>query len=318
MGDNGWPQIVVVGAGAVGSYFGGMLARAGAPVTLVGREQHVEAIGRHGLHIDSLDFQQYITISATSEVSAARNANVVLFCVKTYDNEQASQTLAAHVTPGAVVVSLQNGVDNVERIRSAAGIEAIAAVVYVAVAMAGPGRVQHSGRGDLIIGNLLRDGPNRQGDLDACAKLFARAGIPCRISENIEAELWTKMIINCAYNAISALGRAKYARLAQNQWTRDLMIKVTEEALTVAGAAGVHLPETNIVEDVLQIAETMSGAMSSTAQDIARGRRTEIDSLNGYLVRRGAELGIAVPANQTLHALVKLLEETAAGPVGQA
>jgi 2-dehydropantoate 2-reductase len=313
VGDNGWPQIVVVGAGAVGSYFGGMLARAGAPITLVGREQHAAAIGRHGLYIDSLDFQQYVTISATSEVSAARNAKFVLFCVKTYDNEQAAQTLAAHLTPGAVVVSLQNGVDNVERIRSAAGMEAIAAVVYVAVAMAGPGRVKHSGRGDLIIGNLLRDGSNRQADLDACAKLFARAGIPCRISENIEAELWTKMIINCAYNAISALGRAKYARLAQNQWTRDLMIRVTEEALAVAVAAGVHLPETNIVEDVLQIAETMSGATSSTAQDIARGRRTEIDSLNGYLVRRGAELGVAVPANQTLHALVKLLEETAAG-----
>ena len=314
MGDNGWPQIVVVGAGAVGSYFGGMLARAGAPVTLVGREQHVEAVSHHGLYIDSMDFQQYVTISATSEVSAARKANYVLLCVKTYDNEQAAQTLAADLTPGAVVVSLQNGVDNVERIRSAAGIEAIAAVVYVAVAMAGPGRVKHSGRGDLIIGNLLRDGPNRHADLDACAKLFERAGIPCRISENIEAELWTKMIINCAYNAISALGRAKYARLAQNLWTRDLMIRVTEEALAVAGAAGVHLPETNIVEDVLQIAETMSGATSSTAQDIARGRRTEIDSLNGYLVRRGAELGVAVPANQTLHALVKLLEETAAGP----
>jgi len=237
VGDNGWPQIVVVGAGAVGSYFGGMLARAGAPVTLVGREQHVEAVSHHGLHIDSMDFQQYVTISATSEVSAARNAKFVLFCVKTYDNEQAAQTLAADLTPGAVVVSLQNGVDNVERIRSAAGIEAIAAVVYVAVAMAGPGRVKHSGRGDLIIGNLLRDGPNRQADLDACAKLFARAGIPCRISENIEAELWTKMIINCAYNAISALGRAKYACLAQNPWTRDLMIRVTEEAIAVAGAA---------------------------------------------------------------------------------
>ena len=313
MGDNGWPQIVIVGAGAVGSYFGGMLARAGAPVTLVGRQQHVETISRHGLHIDSLDFQQYVTIAATREVSAARNAEFVLFCVKTYDTEQAARTLAAHLTRGAVVVSLQNGVDNVERIRSAAGIEAIAAVVYVAVAMTAPGRVKHSGRGDLIIGNALRDGPNRQGDLDACAKLFARAGIPCRISENIEAELWTKMIINCAYNAISALGRAKYARLAQNQWTRDLMTKVSEEALAVAGAAGVRMAETNIVDDVLQIADTMSGATSSMAQDIARGRRTEIDSLNGYLVRRGAKLGVAVPANQTLHALIKLLEETVVG-----
>lgn len=303
----------MMGAGAVGSYFGGMLARAGAPVTLVGREQHVEAISRHGLYIDSIDFQQHVKISATSDVSAAREAEVVLFSLKTYDTEQAAQTLAAHLAPGAIVVSLQNGVDNVERIRSAAGIEAIAAVVYVAVAMTGPGRIKHSGRGDLIVGNLLRDGPNRQGDLDVCAKLFERAGIPCRISENIEAELWTKMIINCAYNAISALGRAKYARLAQNSSTRDLMIRVTEEALAVARAAGVHLAEPKMVEDVLQIAETMSGATSSMAQDIARGRNTEIDSLNGYLVRRGTEQGVAVPANQTLHALVKLLEEAAIG-----
>ena len=301
-----------MGAGAVGSYFGGMLARAGAPVTLVGRPRHIEAIRRHGLYIDSVGFEQHIAISATSDVSAARDAEVLLFCVKTYDTEPAAQTLAAHLAPRAVVLSLQNGVDNVGRIRSAAGIEALAAVVYVAVAMTGHGRLKHSGRGDLIIGDLLRDGLARQDDLDACAKLFERAGIRCLISENIAAELWTKMIINCAYNAISALGRAKYARLVQNSWARGLMMRVTAEALAVARAAGVHLAEPKMVEDVLQIAETMSGATSSMAQDIARGRRTEIDSLNGYLVRRGEELGVAVPANHTLQALVKLLEETAA------
>ena len=117
------------------------------------------------------------------------------------------------------------------------------------------------------------------------------------------------MIINCAYNAISALGRARYHRAAANPWTREVMIKVIEEAVAVARAAGVQLPEVNMVETGLKIAETMAFATSSTAQDLARGRRTEIDSLNGYLVRRGTELGVATPVNQTLHALVKLLEE---------
>jgi 2-dehydropantoate 2-reductase len=125
------------------------------------------------------------------------------------------------------------------------------------------------------------------------------------------------MIMNCAYNAISALGRAQYARLVSNPWTRELMKHVTEEAVAIARAAGVRLPEGDLVEAVWKLADTMSGATSSTAQDIARGNRTEIDSLNGYLVRRGVELGVATPVNQTLHALVKLLEESSQTPVAQ-
>jgi len=191
--------------------------------------------------------------------------------------------------------------------RSAAGIDAIPAVVYVAVAMTAPGRVKHSGRGDLIIGDFFGSGR----DLESLAALFTGAGVPCRVSDNIAGELWTKMIINCAYNAISALGRAKYSRLVANPWTRDLMKRVTEEAVAIARASGVRLPEPDMVDAVWKLADTMSGATSSTAQDIARGNRTEIDSLNGYLVRRGAQLGVATPVNQTLHALVKLLEESA-------
>jgi 2-dehydropantoate 2-reductase len=140
--------------------------------------------------------------------------------------------------------------------------------------------------------------------------MFTSAGVPCRVADNIAGELWTKMIINCAYNAISALGRAQYGRLVSNPWTRELMKQVTEEAVAIARAAGVRLPETDMVQAVWKLADTMSRATSSTAQDIARGNRTEIDSLNGYLVRRGAQLGVTTPANQTLHALVKLLEES--------
>jgi 2-dehydropantoate 2-reductase len=306
-----WPRIAVLGAGAVGCYFGGMLARAGAPVTFIGRTPHVEAITRHGLYIDTLQFKEQIHAEASTEVSAARGAQMILLCVKTVATVEAARSLLPHLSPGALVLSLQNGVDNVERIRSNTPIEAIPVAVYVAAEMSAPGRVKHTGRGDLILGDLpggARDEP-RQRQLESIAALFARAGVPCSVSRNIEGELWTKMIINCTYNAISALGRARYHRLAGNPWTRALMIKTIEEAVAVARAAGVRLPDVDQVEVGLDIANTMANAMSSTAQDLARGKRTEIDSLNGYLVRRGAELGVATPVNQTLHALVKLLEE---------
>jgi 2-dehydropantoate 2-reductase len=309
-----WPAIAVLGAGAVGCYFGGMLARAGTSVTLIGRPQHVEAITRDGLFLESFHFRQHIPVLASTDVAAVRGAQVVLLCVKTPNTEDAARSLAPHLADGTVVVSLQNGVDNAERFRSAVGIEAIPAVVYVAAEMTAPGRVKHSGRGDLILGAISgrERGDRCRRQLEDLAAVFARAGVPCLVSDNIEADLWTKLIMNCAYNAISALSRARYGRIVRTPWTRDIMRQVTEEAIAVARASGVRFPDGDLVEAVFKLGEAMANALSSTAQDIGRGKRTEIDSLNGYVARRGAELGIATPVNQTLHALVKLLEESAA------
>jgi 2-dehydropantoate 2-reductase len=312
--ENKRPRIAVMGAGAVGCYFGGMLARAGAPVTLIGRAHHVEALSRDGLCLSSKHGQYQIPISASTCASAAGDAEIVLLCVKTLDTEEAVRSLAPHLARGAVIVSLQNGVDNVERIRSVVGIEAIPAVVYVAAEMTAPGHVKHTGRGDLIIGNPWVRGRGedpRRGELENLAALFARADVPCQVSENIEAELWTKLIMNCAYNAISALSRARYGRIASNPGPRDVMRRVVDEVVAVALASGVRFPGVDLVEAVVKLGEAMANATSSTAQDIARGKRTEIDSLNGYVACRGAELGVAAPVNQTLHALVKLLEEPA-------
>jgi 2-dehydropantoate 2-reductase len=236
----------------------------------------------------------------------------VLFCVKSFDTEEAARLLAPHLAPEALVLSCQNGVDNVQRFARSAGMSAIPAIVYVAAAMSGPGRVKHSGRGNFVIGGLpqshggnLRD----RRELDDLAGVLARGGIPCQVSDNIEGELWVKMIINCAYNAISALGRSRYGFMAEHPLIRQLMCTAAEEAIAVARAAGVRLSDTDLVESTLHLAQTMKDATSSTAQDIARGKRTEIDSLNGYVVRRGNEMGIPVPVNQTLYALVKLLED---------
>ncbi len=301
----GWPKIAVVGAGAVGGYFGGLLARAGAPVLMIGRPAFVEAVKKNGLFLDTLHFQESARVEASTELSAARGAEIVLFCVKTTDNAAAARELAPLLTAQSIVVSLQNGVDNTEQILAASGMKALPAVVYVAAAVPEPGRVKHVGRGDLVVGP-------RTAQTERLASLFERAGVPCRISDNIEGELWTKFVWNCALNALSALGKAKYGQIAASADARKVVEATVREVLMVARAAGIHPPgledPSAAVAGALKIASQMGEALSSTAQDMIRGKHTEIDSLNGYIARRGAELGVPTPVNQALYALVKLVE----------
>ena len=303
----GWPKIAVVGAGAVGGYFGGLLARADAPVVMIGRPAFVEAVKKNGLFLDTLQFQESVRVESSTELSAVRGAEIVLFCVKTTDNATTARALAPLLAPGALVLSMQNGVDNVEQIRAAAAIEALPSVVYVAASVPEPGSVKHVGRGDLVVG------PENE-KTKRIAALFSRAKVPCRISENIAGELWTKLIWNCALNAISALGRAKYGQIAASDDARKLVEMAVNEVLAVAAAARIQLPGVETPQaglaGALKIATQMSGAISSTGQDLMRGKRTEIDSLNGYIARRGAELGVPAPVNHALYTLVKLAEES--------
>ena len=347
--NNKQPRVAVVGAGAVGSYFGGMLARSGVPVTLIARAAHVDAIRANKLFIDAMSFQERVAVNASTETSAARDADVVLFCVKMTDTEEAARSLAPYLAPNAIVVSLQNGVDNVPRIRAASGIDALAAVVYIAAAMPEPGHVKHSGGGSLAVGELAdrkqadrkqadpkladrepadrepadrtladRNSPSRYsappaGRAERIAALFTAAGVPCRVSPDIEADMWSKFVMNCAGNAVTGITQISYTHLAHSAITPDIFRLVIGETVAVAHAAGVKLPEVDYVSEGLKFLQGVgSGATSSTAQDLARGKRTEIDSLNGYVARRGKELGIATPANLVLFALVKLLEEKAA------
>jgi 2-dehydropantoate 2-reductase len=148
------------------------------------------------------------------------------------------------------------------------------------------------------------------------ANLFVRAGIPCRISDNIEGELWLKLLRNCALNAISALGHARYGQIAPSDAAKKLMQHIVDEVLAVARATGVVLPGVDDRESgmaaAMELVTQMADAFSSTAQDLNRGRPTEIDALNGYVARRGAELGVSVPVNHALFTLVKLAEQKGA------
>jgi 2-dehydropantoate 2-reductase len=293
-------RYVVVGAGAVGCYFGGMLARAGLPVSLVGRATHVDAIKAHGLRMQTATFDEQVCIAASTELSAVSDADVVLFCVKSTDSAATAHQLQVLLKPGAVLLSLQNGVENADIVRGELANVVIPAVVYVATEMAGPGHLLHHGRGELVIGESAASA--------TVAADFAAAGVPVQVDANVMGALWAKLIVNCAYNALSAIVQQPYGELVQVAGIPELMALVVDECIAVASADGITVPG-DPHEAVRRIAHTMAGQYSSTAQDVARGKPNEIDYLNGYVVRRGHAHGIATPLNQTLLSLVKLAEK---------
>ncbi len=291
-------KVAVMGAGAVGCYYGGMLARAGHTVTLIARPTHVQAIAANGLRMETKTFDEQVRLAASSEASAVRGTDLVLFCVKSTDTEAAGAQILPHLAPDTLVLCLQNGVDNAERLQAVLTNHTVAAaVVYVATEMAGPGHVKHHGRGDLVV----------EPSAAAVAPALVAAAVPTVVSDNVRGALWLKLILNCAYNAVSAITQLPYGKTAIGEGVQDLMRDVVNECLAVAKAEGVQVAG-DVNAAIRMIFDTMPGQFSSTAQDLARGKKSEIDYLNGLVVRRGQARGIATPANRVLWSLVKLLE----------
>jgi 2-dehydropantoate 2-reductase len=296
-------QVAVIGAGAVGCYYGGLLLRAGHDVTFIGRQPHVDAINAHGLLLDTQSFKGHLPARAATDTAGLAPPDLVLVCVKSADTEQAGRSLAGRLRPETRVLSLQNGVDNALRLGAITGHAVIPAVVYVGSAMAGPGHVRHHGGGDVAIGASRAS--------EALAQAFEAAGIHTTISDDIVVTLWSKLVINCAFNALSAVADISYGPLLAVEGARDVVTAAVQEAIAVARASGVSLPQ-DLIDHILKIPANMPNQKSSTAQDLARGKRSEIDFLNGYVVRKGTELGIATPTNQALQVMVKLAERRSA------
>jgi 2-dehydropantoate 2-reductase len=304
-------SITVLGAGAVGSYYGARLARAGRNVTLVGRPSHVEAIGRDGLVVVEADAQWRVDVAATTDARAGgAAADLVLVTVKTPDTAPAVREVAPVLRPGTRIVSMQNGVDNAARIAGETTLPVYAAVVYVGTVMEAPGRIRHTGRGDLVLGvpRSLAGRGDAAEDLPGIAALFEAAGVPCPISQDLEGALWSKLVLNAAFNAVSALGNSRYGTMAAMPAVRAVMEDVVRETVAVARAEGVALDADELVAGAWRLADAMAQQWSSTAQDLARGKATEVDALNGFVAERGAAHGVPTPVNRTLHALVKLRE----------
>ncbi len=299
--------VAVIGAGAVGSYFGGLLARAGYDVTLIARQDHVKAIQENGLYMECQSFQERVSVKASIEYQAIKNADLILFCVKSPDTESVAKEIKPYLSEDSIILSLQNGVDNAERISAVLLNPVYPAVVYVATGMAGPGHVKHFGRGELVIGDL--DGKKASLEqLTLLQEYLNKGNIPCSISKNIKHDMWLKFLVNCSYNAISGIGQIEYGQMIQSTHINDLIEQITKEFLAVAEKEGIHISPEQAISANVQIAKTMTKQKSSTAQDLMKCKKTEIDFLNGYIVRRGLVHQIPTPVNHSVYALVKMLE----------
>jgi 2-dehydropantoate 2-reductase len=277
------------------------LAQAGHDITLIARPNHVEAITANGLLLETRDAKTFIPLKAATDPTSLNPPDFVLFCVKSGDTEAAGQAVAPFLHADTVILSLQNGVDNAQRLSATINHPVIPAVVYVGTEMAGPGHVRHHGRGEILIGAS----PNS----DNIAAVLTAAKIPTSVSSDINQALWAKLIMNCAYNALSAVANIPYGQLLVVNGAKDVITSVIEECVTVARACGVSIPD-DLTAKTLALPASMPNQLSSTAQDLARDRPSEIDYLNGYVVRKGAELGIPTPTNQALQVMVKLTERS--------
>ena len=304
-----YQKIYVLGAGAVGCFFGGMLARARHDVTLIARVDRAEAINELGLAMDCKLFQEVINVKASSDLSLLSDADLVLLSVKSPDTEKTIQDISAVLPSHAVILSLQNGVANTEIASSLISNPIYPAVVYVAAGMDGHRTMKHHGRGELLIGSIQETTSQDQENLTGICALFESSGIPCELTAQIKSDMWLKFLVNCSYNGISGIGQITYGEMVRVPEVVQQIDGITKEFIQIAALEGVVISEPEGREANELIASTMVTQRSSTAQDLARGKKTEIDFLNGYIVQLAKRHGIEVPYNQSVYALVKMLEQ---------
>ena len=303
-----YKKIYVLGAGAVGCFFGGMLARAHHDVTFIARPKRAEALNDSGLEMDCKAFHEIVKVKASSDFALLGDADLVLLSVKSLDTEDTLTQIKSVLPSKAVVLSLQNGVANIEIASNIISNPVYAAVVYVAAGMVGQRTMKHHGRGELLVGSLGRTAAIDDKNLQEICKLFEEVGVQCSIAPQIKREMWLKFLVNCSFNAISGIGQISYGEMVKSSEIVKLIQEVTKEFLAIAALEDVNISMSEAFAANDSIATTMVTQVSSTAQDLAKGKLTEIDFLNGYIVQLGKRYGIPTPHNETVYALVKMME----------
>ncbi len=298
-------RICIVGAGALGSLFGGLLARAGAEVSLYNPSnvEHMRAIAREGLRLERDGECFQIAVEARTTPEALAQADWVGIFVKAHQTGRAMAEIGPKISPRAWVFSLQNGVGMEGEILQFIPKERfVRGVTSQGATLLGPGRVRWAGVGPTKLGRW--EGPIAP-ELEALRELLCRAGIETELSESIERLLWEKLLINCAINPLTALFDRPNGAVIEDVQLREIAREVVRETLRVARAHGVVLSDAEAIERVETVASKTARNISSMLQDVRRGRPTEIDYINGAVVREGQRLGIPTPLNLLLTKLLK-------------
>lgn len=297
-------SIVVMGTGGVGGYFGARLALSGARVTFVARGPHLDALQARGLTVHSVLHGRFtVRADAVESLAGRPPADAVLFCVKSFDTERAAEALRPVVGPDTAVLSLQNGVDNEEKIDAVLGAgHALGGAAYVFAVREGPGVIAHRAGGRIVFGEL--DG-RRTPRAERLRETLAAAGVPVELSTDIRRALWEKYVFIGAQAGLTALTRCPIGVVRAVPETWRLYRQVLEELTAVGRAAGVALAE-GVVDAIVKDAEALGAdTRSSLADDLAHGRRLELEALHGYAARLGRRLGVATPAVDVLYAALK-------------
>ncbi len=302
-------KVAVIGAGAMGSFFAGMISKAGDEVWLVGRTSAlIETIKKKGLLIE--DGCQRLNIrfnTITSSPETIGIVDLVIIFVKACDTAEAIKDAAPVISKKTTVLTLQNGFGNIEEIlKSVDEGQVIAGTTAHGATLIGYGHVKHAGSGETVLGAV---GGSASARIPAVKELFDRAGISTRISEDINAVLWGKLIVNIGINPLTALMKIKNGSILKNPPLCNIMHEVVQEGAGVAGKMGIRLPFHDPVEQVENVCRSTSGNNSSMLQDVEAGRKTEIDQINGAVVACAEEVNFAVPVNRMLSTLVQAMED---------
>lgn len=299
-------KIVVMGSGAIGNLYGGLLKIAGNDVTLVGREPHINAIVSRGLIIKGVFGNHNVHLEALTSPDTIDSAELILITTKSYDTVSAAGSVQHLVDNGAYVVCLQNGLGTELLVADALKTHRVLrATTCVGALMTDEGEVTATGKGLTEIGSHYHENMEMIGRL---AEILDKAGFEVLASDNIAGVVWTKTIVNCGINPIAALTGLTNGEIFNDMGLRQLIIKLVEEAAAVAEALNIRLSTDDPIRYTLGTAKATSDNINSMLQDVCACKRTEIDAITGEIIRLARELGIDVPYSESIYALVKALE----------
>ncbi len=298
-------RIAIMGAGATGSYYGARLARAGHDVTFIARGAHLKAMQERGLKVVGQEEFHLSRVQATNDTLAVGPVDVVLFCVKTYDTEEAARLILPMVGPQTMVVPIQNGVDSYQRIGDVVGHEqVIGGLCLISVDIPEPGTVRlHSPFREIVFGEI--DG-SPSARTAAFAQALEKAEIPHRISSDIRQDMWKKFIFITAFSGLTGAARSPIGPIRECPETFELYRKLAAEALAVGQAEGIDLDPAYPEELVNRARTFAAGLKASLLVDLERGRRIEVETLQGTVVRLGRKHGVPTPVTDVIYALLKV------------
>jgi 2-dehydropantoate 2-reductase len=299
-------RIAVMGAGAVGGYFGARLAAAGHEVAFIARGKHFEAMRRDGLKVKSTQGDLHIQSLFASDPEEIGPVDLILFCVKSYDTQEAAAKLTSLVGPETIVLSLQNGVDNPEKIAGLLGkSRTLAGVVYIGARVSAPGMIEHVAAGRITLGELDGGVGERTNSVQ---RFLSAAEIPCAISTEIRKVMWGKLVWNAPFCAISCLTRATVTEILESDLLRKLAVDCMEEVREAARYQGIDLGP-SIVAETLSLSQGLGDFKPSMLQDLEAGKPLEHEAFNGVVVNSLREAGKEAPINRTFYATLKFLDQ---------